>query len=156
MNENDFISIADFAETQGISKQRVYQLLNTKFKGVVQEFQGRKMLKISALQEMGFKGLETNFKEFVQGVEQDFQGGENDLKKDEHNKTLDLLQQTIEMLQKQLDEKDKQINELTEALKNEQIQTSQAQALHSGSIQQLLSAPAKKKSIFSKLFKKQN
>ena len=54
--------------------------------------------------------------------------------------TIDMLQSTIDMLKNQLDVKDNTIHELTEALKAEQQQTSQAQLLHCGSIKQSLLA----------------
>lgn len=123
---NDYITVAEFAEKAGISKQRVYQLLNKRLKAFVQVVDGKKMLDIKALDEFSVKGGCSNFQEDCSRVEQ------------EENTTLDLLKTTINMLQKQLEEKDRTIHELTEALKAEQIQTSQAQALHGGSMQQML------------------
>lgn len=125
MNKN-YLTVAEFAERAGISKQRVYQLLNKRLKQFVQVVDGKKMLDIKALEEFSVKGDCSNIQEDCSRVKQ------------EENTALDLLKTTIDMLQKQLEEKDKTIHELTEALKTEQIQTSQAQALHGGSMQQML------------------
>lgn len=126
MKNNDYLTVAEFAEKAGISKQRVYQLLNKRLKRFVQVVDGKKMLDIAALDEFTIKEGCSNFQEDCSTLEQ------------ENNTALDLLKTTIDMLQKQLDEKDKTIHELTEALKAEQLQTSQAQALHGGSMQQML------------------
>lgn len=148
MNNNQYITVSEFAKRANISKQRVYQLLNKRLKEFVQEVDGKKMLNIKALES--FKSQEgcSNNQEPCSSVEQ------------EQNSALDLLKTTIDMLQKQLEEKDKTIHELTEALKAEQIQTSQAQALHGGSMQQILLEEKQKKEaeapkgFFKRLFHK--
>lgn len=52
-----------------------------------------------------------------------------------------LLQSTIEALQQQLEVKDRQIAELTETVKAQAQSISSAQALHAGTMQQVLSEP---------------
>lgn len=125
MNDK-YITVSEFAKRANISKQRVYQLLNKRLKEFVQEVDGKKMLDIRALESFSIQGTCSSV---VQEVEPDVK---------QEASALDLLKTTIDMLQKQLEEKDRTIHELTEALKNEQLQTSQAQALHGGSIKQLL------------------
>lgn len=125
MNDK-YITVAEFSKRANISKQRVYQLLNKRLKEFVQEVDGKKMLDIRALESFS---IQDTCSSVVQEVEPDAK---------QEASALDLLKTTIDMLQKQLEEKDKTIHELTEALKNEQLQTSQAQALHGGSIKQLL------------------
>lgn len=147
---NDYITVAEFAERAGISKQRVYQLLNKRLKQFVQVVDGKKMLNIKALEEFSIQGDCSNIQEDCSRLEQ------------EKDTALELLKTTIEMLQKQLEEKDKTIHELTEALKAEQIQTSQAQALHGGSMQQILLEDINKKEasenaprgFFKRIFRK--
>lgn len=125
MNDK-YITVSEFAKRANISKQRVYQLLNKRLKEFVQEVDGKKMLDIRALESFS---IQDTCSSVVQEVEPDAK---------QEASALDLLKTTIDMLQKQLEEKDRTIHELTEALKNEQLQTSQAQALHGGSIKQLL------------------
>lgn len=125
MNDK-YITVSEFAKRANISKQRVYQLLNKRLKEFVQEVDGKKMLDIRALESFS---IQDTCSSVVQEVEPDAK---------QEASALDLLKTTIDMLQKQLEEKDRTIHELTEALKKEQLQTSQAQALHGGSIKQLL------------------
>ena len=125
MNDK-YITVAEFSKRANISKQRVYQLLNKRLKEFVQEVDGKKMLDIRALESFS---IQDTCSSVVKEVEPDAK---------QEASALDLLKTTIDMLQKQLEEKDRTIHELTEALKNEQLQTSQAQALHGGSIKQLL------------------
>lgn len=125
MNDK-YITVSEFAKRANISKQRVYQLLNKRLKEFVQEVDGKKMLDIRALESFS---IQDTCSSVVQEVEPDAK---------QEASALELLKTTIDMLQKQLEEKDRTIHELTEALKNEQLQTSQAQALHGGSIKQLL------------------
>ena len=71
-----------------------------------------------------------------------------------------VLQATIDTLQGQLEVKDRQIEKLTEALVAAQQTAAAAQALHAGTIQQLITGeagvdqqePEQKKSWFSKIF----
>ena len=128
MNDK-YITVAEFSKRANISKQRVYQLLNKRLKEFVQEVDGKKMLDIRALESFSIQGTCSNIQDTCSSVEPDAK---------QEASALDLLKTTIDMLQKQLEEKDRTIHELTEALKNEQLQTSQAQALHGGSIKQLL------------------
>lgn len=117
-DEKQFLTVSEFAERVGISKQRVYQLLNKRLKEFVQVVENKKMIEIRALENFNIQEGCSNFQEIKQGVEQDVS-------------TLTLLKNTIDILQKQLDEKGEIIQSLTEALRTEQ-------ALHSGSIKQLL------------------
>ena len=100
---NNYITVSEFATKAGISKQRVYQLLNKSLKEFVQEVDGKKVIDIKGLEL--FENNE-NHSRLEQAFEQDL------------NKTLiDTLNTTIELLNKQLAEKDKQIIELTETIK---------------------------------------
>ena len=164
--DQEYITVAEFAEKTNISKQRVYQLLKKKLKPYLNIIDNKKMINISALNEITIqggcstpcsrplKGVESaeklNIKPFNDADNQEeslnIQGGcstpcstplnELELLKS----TIDMLQSTVDMLKNQLDVKDNTIHELTEALKAEQQQTSQAQLLHCGSIKQSLLA----------------
>ena len=123
---NELLTVAEFSKRAGVSKQAIYSRLDKGLKQFVQVVDGQKMLNIKALEQYSSQGVEQEKQSTCSSVEQ------------EQNSALDLLKTTIDMLQKQLEENDRTIHELTEALKNEQLQTSQAQALHGGSIKQLL------------------
>lgn len=102
---NNYITVSEFATKAGISKQRVYQLLNKSLKEFVQEVDGKKVIDIKGLEL--FENNENHSR-----VEQTF--------KQYLNKSLiDTLQTTIVVLQKQLEEKDRQIAELTEIVKTQ-------------------------------------
>lgn len=102
---NNYITVSEFATKAGISKQRVYQLLNKSLKEFVQEIDGKKVIDIKGLEL--FENNE-NHSRLEQAFEQDL------------NKTLiDTLNTTIELLNKQLAEKDKQITALTEIVQTQ-------------------------------------
>lgn len=142
---NELLTVAEFSKRAGVSKQAIYSRLDKGLKQFVQVVDGQKMLNIKALEQYSSQGVEQEKQSTCSSVEQ------------EQNSALELLKTTIDMLQKQLEEKDRTIHELTEALKNEQLQTSQAQALHGGSIKQLLEQgqdAEASKGFFRRLFKR--
>lgn len=102
---NNYITVSEFATKAGISKQRVYQLLNKSLKEFVQEVDGKKVIDIKGLEL--FENNENHSR-----VEQAF-------KQDLNKSLIDTLQTTIAVLQKQLEEKDRQIAELTEIVKTQ-------------------------------------
>ena len=126
---NDLLTVAEFAKRAGVSKQAIYSRLDKGLKQFVQVIDGQKMLNIKALEQYNSKEVEQENQSTCSSVEQDME---------QPLTTLELLNKTIETLQKQLEEKDRQIQTLTEALKTEQLQASQAQALHAGTIQQAI------------------
>lgn len=110
----EYISIQDFANKSGLSRQTVYRKLDTEWNKYYKEENGKKLISIEALNE-----IKTN-----------------KLCKDEtFSDVLDVLKYTIEKLNEQLKTKDEQINALTEALKTEQNISSQAHMLHAGTMQ---------------------
>ena len=102
---NNYITVSEFANKAGISKQRVYQLLNKSLKEFVQEVDGKKVIDIKGLEL--FENNENHSR-----VEQTFK---QYLKKS----LIDTLKTTIVVLQKKLEEKDRQIAELTEIVKTQ-------------------------------------
>lgn len=109
----EYISIQDFANKSGLSRQTVYRKLDTEWNKYYKEENGKKLISIEALNE-----IKTN-----------------KLCKDEtFSDVLDVLKYTIENLTLQLKTKDEQIKALTEALKTEQNLSSQAHMLHAGTM----------------------
>ena len=115
-NEKQYITVAEYAEIKGISKQAVYKQLNNKLNNYVETVEGKKCLKISVLEE-NIQPHSTNFEQPIQPVstevEQPIQPvWEAQLK--EKDKTIDSLLRQIEALQKQNDR-------LTDLLQNSQM-----------------------------------
>jgi adenylate kinase family enzyme len=112
----EYLTIAEYAEIKGISKQAVYKQLNNKLKDYVEIVENKKCLKISVLEE-SIQPYSTKVEQPIQPVstevEQPIQPvWEAQLK--EKDKTIDSLLRQIEALQKQNDR-------LTDLLQNSQM-----------------------------------
>lgn len=99
-----YLTVAEFAATEGISTQRVYQLLKTRLKPFVQEVGGVKVIDSQALSRKDdATPLQTEpsafTQEFAQPVAKD-------------DKALDLLKYSLDLLAAQIEEKDRLIDEL--------------------------------------------
>ena len=115
-NEKQYITVAEYAEIKGISKQAVYKQLNNKLKDYVEIVENKKCLKISVLEgsvqphstkvEQPIQPVSTEVEQPIQPV------WEAQLK--EKDKTIDSLLRQIEALQKQNDR-------LTDLLQNSQM-----------------------------------
>jgi hypothetical protein len=101
MKKEQYISIAEYAERTGTSRQAVYKKLSTSLQKYVKVIDKKKMLNIQALE--GF-----NCQEECQQVDKSCQG---------NCQPVDIqTQQLINMLQAELDIKNHQIKELNERL----------------------------------------
>lgn len=129
MQTNELLTVQQFADAAGITKQAVYKALNNKLKPYIQLVDGKKMLQNRALRE-------------VYGVEVDQRESQP------LNNQSQPLEAVIAMLQRELEIKNGQIEalqrqneQLTSALENTTSSLQAAQALHAGTMQQQLSAP---------------
>ena len=113
MDKKEFISISEYAEIKGISKQAVYKQLNTKLKKYSIEVDGKKYLSIVALEENEFNSVEQNESTFNQQFNSDFQLilEEQLAKKDEQ----------IESLMRQIENLQEQNKTLSDLLRNSQV-----------------------------------
>ena len=157
MDKNELLTVQQFADAAGISKQAVYKAINNQLKPFVQLVDGQKMLQCKALQEI-----------YGIAVDQPLNNRVNPL-----NFTLQMLQQQLEEKDRQLAVKDLQIKELSDELAKERehsrgttdklaLLADQAQKLHA--IDQLQAPaeetadvviePERKKGGFFSLFKK--
>ena len=129
--EKQFLSISEYANIKGISKQAVYQQLNKKLKDFVQVIDNQKFISIQALDENELKKLE-------QPVEQEF------------NQVEQPVEQAF--LISQLEEKDRQIDRLMKQIENLQELLNQSQRLQAADKQLLLEKKNKKGllSLFSR------
>lgn len=103
MNKNELLTVQQFADAAGISKQAVYKSINNQLKPFVQLVDGKKMLERRALSVV--YGIE---------VDQPLTNRVNPL-----NLTLQMLQQQLEEKDRQLAAKDLQIKELSDELAKE-------------------------------------
>ena len=100
---NELLTVQQFADAAGISKQAVYKAINSQLTSFVQIVNGKKMIQRKALSEI--YGIE---------VDQPLTNRVNPL-----NLTLQMLQQQLEEKDRQLAAKDLQIKELSDELAKE-------------------------------------
>ena len=115
--DKSYISIAEFAERAGVSKQAVYQRLNKSLKKYVKIEKGKKYINIKALEDLYSKEVEQVFQGKNQGVEQ---GIEAEKEGQLINRLIDTLQEELKQKDEQLNEKDRQIKELHNLLDQQQ------------------------------------
>lgn len=130
MEKETYISVKEFAERAGVSRQAIQQRLETSLAQYVKtNEQGKKTININALQLFGEQGSKAK----EQGT------SEKSKAKEQGTEALyTALLQTIEILQGQLATKDEQIRSLHIALEAAQQSATQAQALHAGTMQREL------------------
>lgn len=110
MDQNEYLSIKEFADAAGVSKQAVYQRLTGTLKPYVSIKDGVKYLNIRALEL--YKGDDA-----VKKLKKNNQEESNSVQVDS----------MVELLKRELDQKNKQIDELHKLLEQSQVNLSQAQ-----------------------------
>ena len=155
--KNEYLTIAEFAETVGVSKQAIYQQLNKKLKGFVQVVDGKKCVEKTALALYVINDVE---QEVEQGVMTDLPTIDeiyamveefyNEKLCTEMQARIDQLEEDKRQLYIQLERKDKQLEEKERTLQ-------QAQTLHLGTQTGNLleeDTQAGRKGLFKRIFKK--
>lgn len=149
MNEKEYITISEYAEIKGISKQAVYKQLNNKLKPFLIMVESKKCLKIEVLNEVEKQSLN----QVKQPGEQPFNNQIQPVLMAE----LEEKNKTIESLLRQVESLTEQNSKLTELLHNSQYLLA-AEQKHKLSIEQETTATApaeteqpteKKKGLFS-------
>lgn len=107
---DEYISVSEFADRAGCSKQAVYQQLNKKLKPYVKVIDGKKTINSKALREVYGKEIQPESQSVVKEVDQEL------------NKEL------IAELRDQLAKKDQEIEKLLRMLEREQAQVAIAQS----------------------------
>lgn len=107
INEQEYLTIAEFAKRVKVSKQAVYQQLDKKLKPYLIVIDGKKKLNIKAISEVYDKQSEEIDKEVVQ---------------EENKQLVEILTQQLMEKDKQLTERDNQINGLIKSLSVAQMQ----------------------------------
>lgn len=105
---DEYISVSDFADRVGCSKQAVYQQLNKRLKPYVKVIDGKKTINSKALREVYGKEIQPESQSVVKEVDQEL------------NKEL------IELLKSQIEEKDQQIKGLHRLLATSQMQLTES------------------------------
>lgn len=105
---DEYISVSEFADRAGCSKQAVYQALNKRLKPYVKVIDGKKSINSKALQEVYGKEIQPESQSVVKEVDQEL------------NKEL------IDLLKDQIEEKDQQIRELHRLLATSQMQLTES------------------------------
>lgn len=158
MNEENFLTVKQFAERAGISTQRVYQLLAKDLQSYCKVIGNTKYINISALERFTTKPICKDLQEDLPSDLQAFTKALQD--------QIDTLQKHNDLLTQQLEVKDKQINTLTESLQATTAALTSAQALHAGTIHgqltmqsersESIQEPAKeeKQSFLKRIFKR--
>lgn len=112
MNKYNYISISQYAAVKGISKQAVYKRLNNQLKEFLIIIDGRKYIKIEALNE--------GERERLNEVEQPFNQPLNNQIQPFLEKQIEEKDKTIESLLRQIELLQEQNGKLTELLNNSQ------------------------------------
>ena len=110
MDQKEYLTIKEFADIAGVSKQAVYQRLTGALKPYVSVKDGVKYLNIRALEL--YKGDDA-----VKKLKKNNQEESNSVQVDS----------MVELLKRELDQKNKQIDELHKLLEQSQVNLSQAQ-----------------------------
>ena len=121
MEDKQYLSVSEYAEIKGISKQAVYKQLNNKLKNFVVEVENQKYIDRAALTEEQKQKVEQPLNPKVEQVEQPFNPNFQPLLE----KQIEEKDKQIERLFQQIEEKDKQI----ETLQNLLNQSQQLQAI---------------------------
>lgn len=119
--DQEYISIAEFAERAGVSKQAVYQRLNKSLKAYVKAVDGKKSINIRALEDLYGKDSCSRLEQDIQG---EFKGVEQGIDQEKEaqliNTLIYTLQDELKSKDEQLREKDLQIKELHNLLDQQQ------------------------------------
>lgn len=125
-------TIKELADELHVSKTAIRKYMTPEFRAAHTENQSGKAIRIDA---DGCKLIAESFRKPLQTTaNQEPQTTENQVSGD----VVELLKATIDTLTAQLAVKDKQIAELTETIKAQATSLTAAQALHAGTMQQLL------------------
>jgi len=148
MNEEQYLSIKEFAAKAGVSTQAIYQRIAKDLQPYLKSEKGKKTISTEALQLFATGEQTPELTSELQIILNTLQ-----LQLAEKDKQLENKDKQLAEKDKQLAENGVQISQLTNALMNEQRSAQQAHALHAGTIQQSIDCK-ERKGIFSKWFRK--
>lgn len=126
--KNELMTIKAFAEASGRSQQAIYKQIGTRLSEYLHEIDGQKFVERRALFEVFHIGEEVEQCNFNSTKPQ----------KAIADKTLEILERTVQMLDEQLKARDEEIKRLTETIQTQAKSIHEAQALHAGTMRQVL------------------
>lgn len=132
--KNEYMTVKEFAETVGITEQAVYKQLNNRLSTFSTKLNGRKVLKIQALQEYGLNKIQPNIQPVVQLFQPEFnqkltekeaeichlQEQIQQQKIEELSRHIEALKEQLRVKDEQIRAKDQQIESLHEILSRQQ------------------------------------
>lgn len=136
--KNEYLSVKDFANRAGVSTQRIYQLLAKDLQSYCKEVAKVKFVHISALSRFNKQSGCNDFKGVASKDLQSLAKGLQD-KIDELERQNTLLVEQLTVKDNQISALQDQVTALTDAMKNTTAALAAAQALHAGTMQELLS-----------------
>lgn len=158
MEQDELLTIQEFAKKAGVSVQAVYKRLNNSLNPYIQLVEGRKMLKSSALFEIYGIEVVQPFQPFVQPIQPSIQPGS-----EEKTVTPEVifLRKQVEQLQAELSAERQHSRELAEKIvvladQSQKLQLAQmSQQLMDGSDGTTgIAKPERSKSWWSRIFRK--
>ena len=112
---DEYISVSDFADRAGCSKQAVYQQLNKRLKPYVKVIDGKKAINSKALREVYGKEIQPENQSVVKEVDQEL-----------NKELIYFLKSQIEKKDQQIAEQNQQIKELHRLLATSQMQLTES------------------------------
>lgn len=113
MEQDELLTVQEFAEKAGVSVQAVYKRLNNSLNHYIQLVEGRKMIKLSALSDVYGVEVEQPIKPFVQPIQPSIQP---ELNKENSSSEADFLRKQVEQLQAELSAERQHSRELAEKI----------------------------------------
>lgn len=140
MNEKqEYMTVKEFAAAAGVTEQAVYKQLNGKLSTFSTRLNGKKAIKIEALQEYGFNQIQPEIQLFKPDIQlfqpkfnQELSEKEAEivrLKEQIQQQKVDDLSRQVEELKEQIREKNHQIESLHDLLRESQEALSRQQQL---------------------------
>lgn len=112
--EKELLTIKEFAELAGVSKQAIYSQLDKRLKPFLVQVDNKKMLKSQALEQFYSINLQSTFNQPSSQVESSESVPSADERSNEKDK--ETILKMLEMLQEEIKKKDKQIERLQDSL----------------------------------------
>lgn len=153
MNEKqEYMTVKEFAAAAGVTEQAVYKQLNGKLSTFSTRLNGKKVIKIEALQEYGFNQIQPEIQLFKPDIQlfqpkfnQELSEKEAEivrLKEQIQQQKVDDLSRQVEELKEQIREKNNQIGSLHDLLRESQEALSRQQQLAALQEQRILQLTA--------------
>lgn len=95
MEQDELLTVQEFAEKAGVSVQAVYKRLNNSLNPYIQLVEGRKMIKLSALADVYGIEVEQPVEPFIQPIQPE-------LNEENSSSEVDFLRKQVEQLQAEL------------------------------------------------------